>query len=156
VSKAAPLAIVIARGRCGTVESVVLENGSAPAIMFLDNDLAQLREGRKDQLHKTAKARFMFQFQQMANEGEVSPKRYKSEMNGLCAFRHEVKNSQIRFPCFRDGTKWILTHGFIKPGAKDGLGDWPDSEVRRATEIMAEYWRRKKALSKSAKREKQP
>jgi hypothetical protein len=86
----------------------------------------------------------MVLFQQMADYGRLSWKRFKSEMRDLYAFRHEVRNLQIRFPCFQDGNRWLLTHGFVKPGAKRGLGDWPEQEVKRAREIAAEYWHRKR------------
>ncbi len=70
--------------------------------------------------------------EQMADYGSVSPKRFKKEMESFYAFRHEVRNVQIRFPCFQDGNRWVLTHGFIKPGAQKGMGEWPSAEVERA------------------------
>ena len=100
----------------------------------------------------TARARFYVLFVQMANYGHVSTKRFKKEMDSLYAFRHEVRNLQIRFPSFSDGNRWILTHGFRKPGAKEGLGKWPDSEIRRANEIMAEYFRRKASVGTGSER----
>ncbi len=122
---------VVAAGRWGTVEAVVLESGKCPFVDFTD------------ELDRLAVARFMNLFQQMADNGIVSQKRFKKEMGALSAFRHEVQNLQIRFPCFRDGNCWILTHGFIKPGAKKKLGQWPPTEVDRATRIMNEYLARK-------------
>jgi Phage derived protein Gp49-like (DUF891) len=113
--------------------------------------LEQIREKGKDDPQATARARCMVVFQIMANYGRVSPKRFKKEMGKLYAFRHEVKNLQIRFPCFQDGDKWIVTHGFVKPGAQKKKGDWPDSEVARAEKIMAEYWTRKKRAEQAAK-----
>jgi hypothetical protein len=56
----------------------------------------------------------------------------------------EVSNLQIRFPCFQDGNRWILTHGFIKPGAQKKKGAWPEKEVVRPNETMSEYFQRKK------------
>jgi hypothetical protein len=90
----------------------------------------------------------MVLFQQMANSGNVSPKRFKKEMGPFFAFRHEVRNVQLRFPCFQDGNKWIITQGFIKPGAKGGLGAWPQSEIDRADELREVYFQRKKELEK--------
>jgi hypothetical protein len=117
-----------------------LDNGRCPTLEFL-NEIEPIREGPKSKPDSSAKARFLFLFQQMADYGRVSSKRFYKEMGELWTFAHEVRNLQIRFPCFRDGNKWIVTHGFIKPGAQKGLGKWPDSEVRRAEEIMAHYRR---------------
>jgi hypothetical protein len=114
------------------VEFAVLVSGSVPAKEFLE-----------EELNDAARAKFLVLFQQMADYGRVSPKRFKSEMKKLCAFRHEIGNRQIRFPCFRDEQSWILTHGFFKPGAKNGLGKWPQSEIDRAERIMDDYWQRK-------------
>jgi hypothetical protein len=66
-------------------------------------------------------------------------------MGKFSAFSHEVNKVQIRFPCFRDGLNWIVTHGFVKPGAKKKLGYWPPAQVKRAERIMEEYLLRKKA-----------
>jgi hypothetical protein len=95
----------------------------------------------------------MVLFQTMADHGRIQSKRFSSEMEGLYAFKHEVRNTQIRFPCFQDGNKWILTHGFIKPGAKRGLGDWPESEIEKAKQIRGEYFGRMKKIEEEAKRE---
>lgn len=138
----AHLTVIVAEGSWGTVECVVLDSGDAPTKDFLEAD-------------ETVAARFLVLFQNMANYGLVPPKRLKTEMDGLCAFRHEVGNRQIRFPCFQDGNRWIVTHGFVKPGAKNGKGKWPSSEVERAKNIRAEYWTRKKRLGNAAVREKQ-
>ncbi|HEY1379441.1 MAG TPA: hypothetical protein VGF55_21745 [Gemmataceae bacterium] len=127
-------------------------SGDAPAQEFFERDCEGIREKGKNHPEATARARFALLFQQMANHGSVSYKRFKKEMGALYAFRHEVKKLQIRFPCFPDGNRWILTHGFIKPGAKKKLGDWPESEVRRANEIMAEYLQRKSSAANGAGR----
>jgi hypothetical protein len=121
----------------------------------LEKELEAIREKGKDQPQATAAARFLVLFQQMADNGRVSPKRFGSEPENLWAFKHEVRNQQIRFPCFPDGRRWILTHGFVKPGAKRGLGRWPEREIRRALEVRAEYFERKKKREETAKREKQ-
>ncbi len=151
MSELAPITKVIARGNACMVECVVCLSGEAPAEEFLQNELELIREKGKDDPQTTARARFMVLFQMMANYGRVSPKRFKKEMGKLYAFKHEVKNLQIRFPCFQDGHKWIVTHGFIKPGAQKKKGDWPDSEVARAEKIMAEYWARNKQAEQAAK-----
>jgi hypothetical protein len=128
----------VAEGAWGTVECIVTSPGVAPAERFLE-ELELVREGPKSKPESTAKAKFLVLFDQMAQYGRVSPKRFGREMGGLWAFKHEVCNIQIRFPCFQDGRRWLLTHGFKKPGAKKGLGKWPRSEIERATQIIAEY-----------------
>ena len=130
---------IVAQGAWGTVEAVILDNGSCPAVEFFLNELEDIREGGKGEDESSAKARFAVLFQNMANAGEVPKKRHKSEMDGFYAFRHEVKNIQIRFPCFRDGKRWVLTHGFTKKTEK-----WQQQEVVRAQRIRAEYYLRKK------------
>jgi hypothetical protein len=142
------LTIIAARGRC-TVEFVVRQNGSCPAKEFLEVDCEQIREGSKNKPDSTARAKFLMLFQQLAVTGHLSPKRFKKEMGKLFAFSHVVRNTQIRFPCFQDGAKWIVTHGFPKPGSQKRLGKWPESQVKRAEELMAEYFARKQALEQA-------
>lgn len=144
MSRQIPLTVLVARGAAGTVEFAVLRSGKCPGREFFELDCEEIREGGKDDSGTTARARFAVLFQQMANHGSVSAKRFKKEMGDFSAFRHEVRNIQIRFPCFRDGTRWIVTHGFRKPGAKRGLGEWPKSEVDRAKAIRDEYIARRK------------
>jgi hypothetical protein len=140
-----PLTIVAARGGACTVELAIRLGGDCPAQSFLDGDCEQLREGGRNKPNSTARAKFQVLFQQMANYGHLSSPRFRKEMGKLFAFKHEVRNIQVRFPCFEDGGKWIVTHGFKKPGAQKKKGDWPQSEVKRAQEIMDEYFVRKKA-----------
>jgi hypothetical protein len=140
-----PLTIVVASGAKCSVEFVVKANGTCPANEFLANDCEAIREKGKDSPQSTARAKFMFLFDQMARYGTLSRKRFKKEMGSLYAFSHEVSNIQIRFPCFRDGTKWVTTHGFRKPGAKKKLGKWPEAQVQRAEELKGEYLLRKQA-----------
>jgi hypothetical protein len=151
VSEKIPLTYVVARGQACTVECVVRLSGEAPARDFLETELEQIREKGKERPEAMARARFLVLFQQMADYGRVSPKRFKAEMDGLSAFRHEVRNKQIRFPCFRDGSRWILTHGFVKPGAKKGMGAWPKREIGRAKDLRGEYFSRKKQAEDEAR-----
>ncbi|MFO0806071.1 MAG: hypothetical protein U0791_23445 [Gemmataceae bacterium] len=126
---------------------MVLDSGKCIAIEFLQDELTQLREGGKHDHDKTAMVRFLNIFQQFANYGVVAPKRLlKYEKNGLLAFKDEVRNVQVRFPCFPDGRRMLLTHGFLKRGVGGGLGKWLDSEFERAERIRAEYYRRKQLL----------
>ena|SRR5947209_5727811 len=141
-----PLTLVAAAGRKCSVEFVVRESGTCPAREFWEA-CEQIREGSKLKPDSTARAKFAVLFQEMADNGALSPKRFKKEMGKLFAFAQEVRNVQIRFPCFQDGSKWIVTSGFQKPGAQSGKGQWPDSEVKKAEDMMAEYFRRKQAAS---------
>src|SRR5207302_8687416 len=100
-----------------------------------------------------ALARFLVLFQQMAEHGQVASKRFGKEMGQLYAFKHEVRKVQIRFPCFQDGNRWILTHGFFKPGAQKKRGTWPESEVTRAAQIRSEYFQRKSEAEKPPRKE---
>jgi hypothetical protein len=143
--------ILVSRGNWGTVECVVRDSGVAPARDFLERDLEQLKEGGKHKPQATARARFMVLFEMMANSGAVPSKRFGKEMGRLFAFKHEVRKVQIRFPCFQDGKRWMLTHGFIKPGAKKKLGNWPQTEVDRANAIKGEYYEQQKAIRDAAR-----
>ncbi len=118
-----------AKGPCGTVEFAVREAGSVPAQKFWDK------------LPKKVQAKFVVLFRQMVDQGKVSAKRFKSEMEGLSAFRTEINKKQYRFPCFQDssdGSRWIITHGFVEKGG------WPQNEIDRAKDIRAEYEQRKR------------
>ncbi len=74
---------VVAEGSWGTVECAVRANGDSPAKTFLEIDLENVREKGKDEPQATARARFMVLFQQMANYGRVSAKRFGKEMGNL-------------------------------------------------------------------------
>jgi hypothetical protein len=145
---------VVAKGAWGTVECAVRPNGRAPAEEFLDTELENVREKGKHEPQATARARFLALFQQMANHGELSGKRFGKEMGHLYAFKHEVRKLQIRFPCFQDGNRWILTHGFFKPGARKKKGTWPQSEVTRAEQIRSEYLQKKTEAEQAAQKGK--
>ncbi len=124
----------LARGAWGTVECVILPPDNPAADLFLDGQPPVVR------------ARFLVLFQQIANYGFLQAKRFKKEMGDFSAFRHEINNLQYRFPCFRIGNSWIITHGFIKPGARNKkLGDWPQQEIVRTKDIQKGYLDRKKS-----------
>lgn len=147
------LTIVIARGAWGTVEAILLPSEVSPAVEFLQEDVRNMSVGGKKRTARAAEVQCYALFQTMANIGQVSPKRFKSEMEGFWAFRLEIGNLQIRFPCFRDGNRWILTHGFFKPGARNAkLGSWPSEEVNRAMRIRDDYFQRKRQLEEEQDR----
>jgi hypothetical protein len=138
VSTSAQLTIVVANGEWGTVEFAVRLSGRCLGRDFLNS------------LSKTGRARCYQLFQQFADAGMVQLKRFEHIDGQLCSLRHEIEKSQLRFPCFQDGSKWIVTHGFKKPGAKKKLGRWPQTEIDRGFEIMGEYVQRKKQLERKA------
>lgn len=87
-------------------------------------------------------ARFLVLFQEMAEHGHVlNSARFSQEEGKIYAFKHRLpkKNKQVRFPCFQIGNRWLLTHGFFKPGAKKGRGKWPRAQLDRAKRIMGEH-----------------
>lgn len=140
MAKPPPLTEVLTSGRWGTVVGVVRHSGDVPVVKFLDEMPAQPR------------AYFINLFQLMANFGRIQPKRFKKEMGDFWAFKGEVGNLQYRFPCFRDGSVWVITHGFIKPGARNRkLGEWPEQQVERAGALRAEYLERKRAAGGGGK-----
>jgi hypothetical protein len=142
-----PITIVAAVGDACTVELAVRSNGDCPAKQFLDEECQALREGGKDKPASSARAKFLALFAEMAKSGELPRARFKKEMGKFYAFSHEVRNKQVRFPCFQDGSRWIVTHGFFKPGAQKGMGRWPEREIARAEEIRSDYLRQKQAQS---------
>lgn len=140
---AQPILRMVYEGGMRSIACVVRATGESPAFEFWDNECAKINPKGKANEDSTAKVKFLVYFRQMGNAGRLTDKHFGREMDGLYAFKAEVRNLQIRFPCFRDGSIWILTHGFVKPGAKKGKGKWPESEVARAKVIRDEYWQRK-------------
>lgn len=130
---------MVASGVWGTVACVVRRNGNTPALEFLTTVCRGINEKGKDQPQSTAEAVFMQLFDRMANSGILLSASFKHEKGALRTFRHKVKNQQIRFPCFQDGSSWLLTHGFVKK-----TQEWEESQFRRAGELMVEYGERKK------------
>ena len=138
MAKAAALTKQVSAGNWGRVLAVISKSfGGCLAEKFLNS------------LSASDQAKCFAVFDQMASYGpeQVNKKRFKSEMDGLCAFKFEIDKRQIRFPCFRDGNCWIITHGFFKPGAQQGLGDWPNEHIDRAKNIRDEYIQRKSKAS---------
>jgi hypothetical protein len=141
--------MVIARGTRCNVECAVLVSGDAPAKDFLENELRNLKLKGKQQPNANAEAKLLRLFWDMAMRGRVLGKHFGPEAGKLYGFKHEVMKKLIRFPCFSDGNKWILTHGFYKPGAQSGKGKWPEREIDRANTIMSVYYGRKQQLLKA-------
>ena len=130
--------VVVAEGQWGSVVCARRRTGPGQAEEFLD-ELREFYIGPRVN-NVTAFVNFAILSQQMAQHGRVSRKRFGPEGDGIFAFKHELRNVQFRFACFQDGSMWVLTHGFQKPGAKKGLGAWPQTQLNRAKTIRAEYF----------------
>lgn len=140
-----PLTKVFICRAWGSVEFVVRSTGSCPAEDFW-NEIEEVREGKRDDEGGNAKAKFTDLFRQLATDGTLPAKRLVSE-DGFSAVKLKVANVQIRFPCFVEHKKWIVTHGFKKPGGKKGRGPWPQREIEKTQQIRGEYFLRKKELA---------
>jgi hypothetical protein len=133
------------RGAACEVHYAVRTNGNCPAQEFLLDECEKIRAGSKNKPDSTARHALEFLFVHLSQFGpmHMPPKRFQSKMDGFFAFRLEIKRMQVRMVCFRDDANWILTNGFVKPGAQKGRGEWPEAEVDRAKAIRAEYYIRK-------------
>ena len=110
---------IAASGAWGTVEYARRSDGTWPAQDFVDN------------LEDKVKAALAVLFKRMADQGRITDDRkFKHEEGEIYAF----KRFQIRLPCFRIGSSWFITHGFMKK--KDR---WPSTEITRARDIMREH-----------------
>jgi len=69
----------------------------------------------------------------------VSDKIFKHEREEISTFKLKFKKKLLRFPCFRIGNRWIVTHGFEKIPSKPA---WP--EFARANQIREEVTSRGK------------
>ncbi|MBC8218456.1 MAG: hypothetical protein H8E73_08330 [Planctomycetes bacterium] len=124
-----PPQLVVPEGPWGTVEFAIRTSGKMPAQKFL-RDLGD------------DAARAMALFREMVEYGRVlNSVRFSQEAGKIYAFKHRLakKNRQVRWPCFQIGNRWLLTHGFFKPGAQRGRGKWPREELQRALQIKREH-----------------
>jgi len=86
------------------------------------------------------RAKFKALFAQMAANGEIpNDSRFSNERGDIYGFKYEYKKRLYRIACFQDGDVWVLTHGFVKPGAQKGKGKWPTTELDRADRIQKEH-----------------
>ncbi len=120
---------IAAIGDWGTVEFAMRANGRFPAEEFLD------------ELSPADRAIFIDLFQQMADFGHThNPSRFSHERRKIYGFKAKGRgNKLIRIPCFQKSNRWILTHGFFKPGAQKGRGPWPVEELDKADKTMNEH-----------------
>lgn len=116
------------------IEWAVLSDGTMPGREFY-NDLP-----------KKTKALFNASWRKMATTGSIGQKRkFKRVDEEFSAFKGDTpENRMVRFPCFRRGNRWILTHGFFKPPQKR----WPASAIPTAQRIRDEHLANEALLSK--------
>ncbi|WP_197526747.1 type II toxin-antitoxin system RelE/ParE family toxin [Botrimarina colliarenosi] len=111
-------------------------NGDSPVQDWLDGLHKEI--GIKEA--KKVRNKFKALFNQMAANGEIpNPSRFSGERGDIHAFKFAWNKRLYRIACFQDGKKWVLTHGFVKPGAQKGKGKWPTEELDRADRIQAEH-----------------
>jgi len=141
---------IVAEGARRTVEYAVRDDETMPAWGFIKS--LEARE-------KAAVQAFLRHLADVGEEGIHNKKRFRRERDAIWAVKRRATkgkrgeskekraSSLIRLPCFRDGNRWILTHGFWKPPK----AKWPEAEFTLAFEIMNEQ------LSREAKNKgKQP
>jgi hypothetical protein len=92
-------------------------------------------------------------FQHLADTGEINnqPKKFKHEEGLIWAFKRKGLNGRrIRIACYRDGKRWILTHGFDKPAQKL----WPPVQLDLANEIRLEQQAREQRKAEQQRNNK--
>ena len=119
-SSAIPSRYVVASGPHGTIECAVRVNGKMEAREFLESAEC------KRYLYALAAC-----FHEIVNsnpdDDEVRPKPLKKTRIS------EFKKGQVRIFCYRDGTAWVLTNGFLKKSEKT-----PPGLIERAERIRME------------------
>jgi phage-related protein len=103
----------------GTIEYAVCTSVKMPAKEFVEG------------LKIDEQIRLNALFEKMAAVGKIWNKQKFRHLEDAI---YEFKSRQIRMACFQDGRAWILTHGFIKKGAKT-----PRKEIARAKSIRKEH-----------------
>jgi hypothetical protein len=113
----------VATGRLRTVAFAECQSGELLAKQFLES--LAIAEAQK----------FRALFQWMADSGEIhNERKFKLEEGKIWTFKHNCRSGQIRFPCFRIQSCWLLTHGFYKEGKK-----WRREHLRKAERIRTEH-----------------
>lgn len=133
---------IVVVGKRRTVEYAVRDDGSKPAKDFLDALEAK---------EKAAVVALLSHLAEVGEEGFHNRKRFRQERPPIWAIKRKAAQGKkekskkkskekrasrlIRLPCFRDGDRWIITHGFWKPPTKS---EWPEEEFTLAFKIMNE------------------
>ena len=116
---------IIFNGLKCSVEFAVLDDESSPARDFFNEELSA-----------SDRRRIRSYMEHLADNGEISnSKKFKHERPPFWAFKHKTESKQLaRMPCYQNGRRWIVTHGFFK-GAQS---EWDEAEFTKATEIRNE------------------
>jgi hypothetical protein len=115
-------------GRYGTVEYAVDGDGKSEAADWLDHQPLNIR------------AQFGVLFVRLVNEGRISNSEQFKQLEGqVCEF----KRGEHRFLCYRDGSRYLLTHR-VKKGPKKAF----QREIKRAQEIGEAHLSREALLSR--------
>jgi phage-related protein len=94
-----------------------------------------LAEDYLNGLEIQAKSRAEALFKKMAAEGKIwNEEKFRHEGDGIYCFKPQGH----RFPSFRDGNDYVVTHGFKKQSGK-----MPQNEMDRAKEARRQYKERK-------------
>lgn len=124
MSKDADRSVIVVQGTARTIEFAVCSNGSMPAKEFIEG-LDESDQRKLDTL-----------FRRLAETGRIFNREQFKLVEGEI---YEFKRHQVRVGCFQIGSRWILTHGFIKK-----RNEWPKSELVRASQIRKEHLERER------------
>ena len=126
-SESGPLTELIYEGSTIRIEAAVLENGSCPATEFL----AQLTDRSQARMEATFE-----KFVTLKAEGKhLSKDKFKQVED---TDFYEFRDPNVRFLCFFQPGRIILTHGFAKKSQKT-----PSRELERARSIKKTYEQRR-------------
>lgn len=118
-----PIEILI-RGEKRTIAFAACRTGDLWAKRFFEDELPDAHQLRVRALCGV-----------MADYGYLHDKRkFRLESGEIWAFKLELSNRPIRFPCFRIRECWFLTHGFFKQGQR-----WRREQIKRAERIRSEH-----------------
>ncbi len=106
------------------IAAAVRRDGSSPAVGFIRN------------LDDQDRAKVFGLFRMLNPRGELRNREKFKKIDGKL---FEFKSHQIRIPCFRVGSIWVLTHGFIKKS-----DEIPPSQITLAERIREEDLERRR------------
>ncbi len=115
---------IVLRGIARTVEYAVCSDGSMPAKEFVEG------------LDESDQRKLVTLFRRLADTGKIFNREQFKLVDGNI---FEFKRFQVRVGCFQVGSRWLLTHGFIKKQDR-----WPEAELERANRIRNEHVERER------------
>ncbi|NLG44769.1 MAG: hypothetical protein GX547_16125 [Phycisphaerae bacterium] len=115
---------IVVRGIARTIEYAVCLDGSMPAKDFVEA-LDDSDQRKLDTL-----------FRRLADTGKIFNREQFKLVEGEI---FEFKRYQVRVGCFQIGSRWLLTHGFVKKQDR-----WPKAELTRANRIREEHLERER------------